>query len=102
MSIIDFHSDFASPDFGLDLSSSFNRATLESMKAGQSKKVLVADIGDRSAPSILAIAIRSENGDSLYVVVTTAAGKQRFAWTWEFLQGALNMYRQNLRAKLSE
>jgi hypothetical protein len=46
---------------------------------------------DPSAPGIVATATRSDNGDSLYVDVTTSAGKQCHSWTWAFLQDALSM-----------
>jgi hypothetical protein len=78
----DFYADFCSPCYDLDFENSYNRAILASAKPGKSYQVLVQDTDDRSAPSIHAIATRSEDGDLLYVVVKTPAGKQCHSWNW--------------------
>lgn len=88
----EFYADFWSPCFALDLADRHVRSSLERIQRRESRKVSVWDTEDRLAPRVSAIATRSADGASLYVVVTTAAGEQRHSWTWEFLQDTIQSY----------
>lgn len=93
MSNDEFYADFMSPNYSLDFLNSCTRAVLDGAEPGKSYMALVRPTDDRSAPSISPTVTRSENGDTLQVIVVTAAGKQCHAWTWDFLQDHLYMYR---------
>lgn len=81
--------EFEPPAYVLDLRDKSNCSRIESAKPNQEIKVLVRPESDSSVTPILAKGIRSADGTSFSVVVTTSTGEQTHDWNYQWLLGAI-------------
>lgn len=82
--------EFESPTYVLELHNKSNRSKIASAKPGKEVQVLVHLEEDSLVPPISAKGIRSADGASFLVIVTTAAGVQTHDWGYQDLLEAIN------------
>lgn len=85
--------EFESPTYVLDLRDSSNCSRIQSCKPGKEIQVLVRPEQDATVKPIMAKGIRSHDGASFSVVVTTADGKQTHEWGYTDLLEAISVHR---------
>lgn len=85
--------DFEEPTYIFDFRDTLNCIRVEGAKPGQQLNVLVRKTKETAAPGTKALGIRSKNGDTFTIQVTTPEGVQSHDWTWEFLMDAIKIHR---------
>lgn len=84
--------EFESPTYVLDFRDRLNCSRIQAANPGKEIRVLVRPEHDVTAKPIIAKGIRSLDGASFSVMVTTAAGEQTHDWGYKDLLDAISVH----------
>lgn len=84
--------EFESPTYVLEFRDRSNRSRIQSAKPGKEIQVLVRPELDVTAKPIIAKGLRSDDGETFTVIVTTAVGEQTHDWGYKDLLDAFSVH----------